>query len=191
MGKRKRSLRLTKETEESGDNETEPFTTPEALAFLLSALLIFFFGLGLFFSIANSFAWRMKLKWFQEEGVARVLKTEVLHRENAYDIEITHQLERGGRKFQPKVNAEETQPSAPSLAEAEAIRATYRVGQLYPCWFTPDNPDYNNVLLRDGLQLWWPLTRLWLPFAFSVPPFFLCRWLWRRRAAREREWRQR
>lgn len=153
---------------------------------------VLFLGGGLVLALAFSLAcqltgslfWRLKLKYRYTEGQTRVEKTEVVRWDGAYHVVVTHRLETPGEHHETSARTEEQEISAPTSAVAEEFRARYQVGQLYPAWYLPGEPDYNNVLLRDGLDLSWPLRRAWFPLLLGVPAWVGCRFSWRRWKAR-------
>lgn len=141
---------------------------------------------SLFLQLVTSFCWRYKLQHYWTEGRCRVEKVEIAWREGAYEVDVTHRLELPGRENPAQTNAEEQTPSSPNKAKAELLAARYRVGELYPCWYRPERPD-DNYLLRDGIDLWWPLRALWFPVVMGGVAFWCCRWTWRRWKARRWE----
>ncbi|MEP6671360.1 MAG: hypothetical protein ABJF10_19515 [Chthoniobacter sp.] len=155
----------------------------ETVLFLGGCLLVTL-TFCLFCQLAGSLIWRLKLKYHYVEGRTRVEKAEVVHQEGLYNVRVTHRLENASEQHQTSEFTEEEAPSAPNAAEAELLRDRYQVGQLYPCWYLPGQPDYNNVLLREGLDVSWPLRRAWFPLLMGVPAWFACRWSWRRWKAR-------
>lgn len=155
----------------------------EAALFLGGGLLLTL-ALSLACQLTGSLIWRLKLKYRYTEGQTRVEKTEVVRRDGSYYVVVTHRLDKPGEHHETSAFTEEQDISAPTLAVAEEFRARYQVGQLYPAWYLPGEPDYNNVLLRDGLDLSWPLRRAWFPIALGVPAWLACRFSWRRWKAR-------
>jgi len=130
--------------------------------------------------LAESMFWRLKLKYHYTEGRARVEKVEVLPYETEFRVEVTHRLVNGKERHETSLNTEEEPPTRRTAAEAEALGSQYQVGQLYPCWYLPDEPDYYSVLLKDGLDMWWPVRAVWIPLLIGIPGWFGCRWSWRR-----------
>lgn len=150
----------------------------------LGGILVLMLAISLFCQLAGSLIWRLKLKYRYTEAQTRVEKTEVVRMEGSYQVVVTHRLETPGEHHETSAFTEEQDITAPTPAVAEEFRAHYQVGQLYPAWYLPGEPDYNNVLLRDGLELSWPLRRAWFPLVLGVPAWLACRFSWRRWKAR-------
>lgn len=155
-------------------------------ALFLVGILLLMLAVGLFGQLVTSLAWRLKLQYRYAEGQARVEKTEVVQREGGYYVRVTHRLEKPGERHETSEYTEEEDISAPTPAVAEEFRARYQVGQLYPAWYLPGEADSYTVLLRNGLDLSWPLRRIWIPFLIGVPAWLACRFSWRR--WKERGW---
>jgi hypothetical protein len=167
-------------TAQPAEGDERSFTTAEALAFLTGTLIIFFLGLGTTSYVARSVCWRLKTKWFYQEGQCRVVKAEVARAETSWIVDVQHRVEVNGRQYQPRTNTEEETPEAYSPEEAEKLRARYEVGRLYPCWYNAADPEAYSVLLHDGLHPWEPLKWLWKPPLLALPGVLMCRWAWRR-----------
>jgi hypothetical protein len=177
------------ESESEAENPSSTITTGELLAFLLGALFVFFLGFGTVASTLQSVAWRLRIQRDFREGQCRVVRAKVVEdaEDGPYALDIEHRVEVDGKVYGPTTWTEEERPHANSRAEAEALLTRYKVGELYPCWYDPANPDHNSVLLHGGLHPWQPLRYLWRSVVFSIPGLLLCLWpLHRLRARRQK-----
>lgn len=144
----------------------------------LAGLVILMLSVSLLCTEFGSLLWRLKLKYFYVEGRARIEETAVALREGTYDLDITYHLELDGHRYRSTLRQDVEEPSSPAREDAEARLGGYVVGQLYPCWYRPDQPE-NNELLPAGLRLWLPISRLWIPFVVAGVGLLLCRPFWR------------
>lgn len=171
--------------------ESRPTETPDPLApahppntgaviALLGGILLFMLGCGLLGNEINSISWRLKALTYYQRGLARLEKTEVFRREGSYDVEMTFHLEWEHQVGRSTARLDLDDPSAPTMEDARKRQSLLIPGQLYPCWYWPENPQDYNIFAPDGLRLGLAFLRLGLPAIWLFGTWLLCRWAWRK-----------
>lgn len=151
-----------------------------ATAALLGGILVFMLGLGLLGSEFKHLAWRLKARFWYQQGVARIEKTDILFREGAYELETTFRLEWGGQIGKSTAHLDPDDPSTVTK-EASAQRAARTpIGSLQPCWYWPPDPENYNVLAPQGLGLGAAWVRLLIPAVVLLVAWEIAGWGWRR-----------
>src|SRR4051794_23896647 len=151
-----------------------------AVAGLLAGILLFMLGLGLLGTEIHRIGWRVKARFWCQQGRARIEKTEILFREGAYELETTFHLEWDGKVGKSTARLDPDDSSTPTRQESEARAQRVPAGSLQPCWYWPPDPENNNILAPDGLRLGAAWGRLWIPALVLLIGWELSRWSRRR-----------
>ena len=159
--------------------EEKPPRWYEMAAFLIG-ILLFMLSLGLLGNEARSISWRYRARNSYTEGVARLVKTDIILREGVYDVEMTFRLEWNGRVGRETPRLDEDDPSASTLEDAQQRVRKLEIGKLYPCWYLPSDPENFNYFVPEGLQIEKAWLRLRWPLPVLLGAVLLLRWSWGR-----------
>jgi len=166
----------------SPETQISPSTKPSgnAVAGFLAGIFLFMHGLGFLGTELHRIAWRVKARFWYQQGVARVEKNEIYYRDGAYELETTYHVELDGKIGKSTARLDSDGSSSPTSEEAEAQPRRLPVGSLQPCWYWPQDPENYHVLAPQGLRLGAAWVRLLVPAVLMLVAWELTRWSYRK-----------
>ena len=100
----------------------------------------------------QSLSWQVLTRLRYTRGTCRVVAADIVQVGDLHELRVAHQVEIDGQAFGRTENTEQFTPSYSDRKDAEESLLNYAVGTVHPCWYSPNDPAHNSVLVRRDMD---------------------------------------